>query len=200
MTQRKVLEAIKFFEAKNLEKRFHFLENKVLKQNLAIKLQYVHFLLRLEEGYELPGALRYSTFKTIIIFTASIIEALINNKLHQLIKEGRIEEVQMMGKEEKFSIVKDFQRISDSEEICGIKRTRKSKKLTEKNDFQELNRAAKRSGLFNETLFKQAEKIRQIRNKIHPYPLKEVDDKYTKAEINSLFAITGNIIKRIENY
>lgn len=42
--------------------------------------------------------------------------------------------------------------------------------------------------------------LEELRNKIHPYSLKEVDDKYSKNEINNIFAMTSKIIERIENY
>jgi len=105
-----------------------------------------------------------------------------------------------MKKSEKLSLFKGYKKISDTQEICGILKTTKSEKLSSKINFQELNRAAKRSGLFNDRLFKEAEKIREERNRIHTYSLKEVDDKYTKAEIDEIFAITKTIIERVESY
>lgn len=201
MAKKNFHNSIKFIELEDLKNnRFIFVKNEILRENIAIKMQYIVFLVSLEEEYELPGAVTYSTFKTIIIFTASIIEALINYKLHELIKEDKIDEKKIMSKNEKLSIVKEFQKISETEEICGIKKTTKIKKLSERIDFQELNRAAKRSKLFTETIFTKAEKIRETRNKIHPYALKEVDDKYTKNEINNIFAIASEIIERIEKY
>lgn len=201
MAKKQFNDSVKFVELEDLKNnRFSFVENEILRENIAIKMQYIVFLLSLEEEYELPGAVTYSTFKTIILFTASIIEALVNYKLHELIKKNKIDESKIMGKDEKFFIVKQFHKISNTEEICGIKKTVKPKKLSERIDFQELNRAAKRSGLFTKELFEKAEKIREIRNRIHTYALKEVDDKYTKDEINSIFSMASLIIERIENY
>jgi len=201
MAKKKFHDSIKFVELEDLKNnRFSFIQNEILRENIAIKMQYIVFLVSLEEEYELPGAVTYSTFKTMIIFTASIIEALINYKLHELIKAQKIDEKRIMGEDEKLSIVKKFQKISESEEICGIKKTTKPKKLSERIDFQELNRVAKKSGLFDETIFKKAEKIREARNRIHPYGLKEVDDKYTKDGINNIFSMASGIIERIENY
>ncbi len=201
MTKQTFQNSIKFVELEDLKKnRFSFVQNKILRENIAIKMQYIVFLVSLEEEYELPGAVTYSTFKTIIIFTASIIEALINYKLHQLIEKGRIDEKKIMKKEKKLSMIKEFQKISDTEEICGIKQTTKTKKLSEKIDFHELNRTAKRSGLFTDEVFTKAETIRKTRNRIHPYALKEVDDKYSKDEINNIFAMASVIIDRVEKY
>lgn len=201
MTKKASLSSVKFIELEDLQSnRFKFIENDVLRENISIKMQYIVFLISLEEEYELPGAVRYSTLKTIIIFTASIIEALLNYKLHSLISEGRIFEKDIMGKEERLSIVKDPVKISETEEIFGIKKVKKIKKLNEKIDFHELNRAAKRSGLFTENLFKMSEKIREDRNKIHAYSLKEVDDKYSKKDIFEVFSFAKTIIERVEIY
>ncbi len=201
MAKRQLYNSIKFVELEGLKNnRFSFIQDPILRENIAMKMQYIVFSLSLEEEYELPGAIKYATFKTIIIFTASIIEALINYKLHELIRNKIVAEDKIMGKEQKFSIVKQFQSISSTEEICGIKRTTKPKKLSERIDFQELNRIAKRSGLFDNEIFQKSEKIREARNRIHPYTLKEIDDKYTKVEINQTFIAAGAIIKKIEQF
>lgn len=193
--------SVNFIELERLkEGRFGFLSNEILRENLAIKMQYIIFLVSLEDEYELPGALTYSTFKTIIIYTASIVESLINYKLHQLMDEKRVDGARVMGMEEKYQMIKEAYKISEKEKICVVKKVTKPKKLSERMDFQDLNRAAKRSGLFNDELFKKAEKIRDARNRIHPYSLKEVDDKYTKKDIDLIFAMASDIIKRIERY
>ena len=55
-------------------------------------------------------------------------------------------------------------------------------------------------GLFTMDLYEKSEFIRKFRNKIHPYALKKVDDKYTKTDINEVFSIASEIIDRIENF
>ncbi|MBU2524344.1 hypothetical protein KKG71_04075 [Patescibacteria group bacterium] len=140
-------------------------------------MQYIVFLVSLEEIYQLPGSVIYSTFKTIIIYTASIIERLIHYKLDELIKSERIKAEDVMGEEEKYSDCKILYDISGKEKICGIKKVLKSKKLSDDTNLIDLNRAAKRSGLFTRDLFDKSEEIRKARNSIHPYGLKEVDDK-----------------------
>jgi len=84
MAKKKFHNSIKFVELEDLKNnRFSFVQNEILRENIAIKMQYIVFLVSLEEEYELPGAVTYSTFKTVIIFTASIIEALVNYKIHE---------------------------------------------------------------------------------------------------------------------
>lgn len=195
------LDGVKFVELKDLkENRFSFVENKVLRENIAIQMQYIVFLVSLEEEYELPGAVTYSTFKTIIIFTAAIVESLINYKLHEMVECGRCEPENIFENEEKDSDEKLLYKISESEKIIALKRVIKPGKLTDESKMIELNRAAKRCGLLTEPLFKKAEAIRTMRNKIHPFALKKIDDQYSKADINEVFKMTAEIVKRIENY
>ena len=69
--------------------KFGFVNNEILRENLAIKMQNIMFLDDLSEHFELPGSVSYPTYKTIII-SSSIVESLINYKLHELIKSGKI--------------------------------------------------------------------------------------------------------------
>lgn len=200
MAKKKLHYSVKFAEVKDLEKRFNFIKSPILKENIAINMQYIVFLLSIEAEYELPGAVTYSTFKTIILFTASIIESLIHHKLSELVAEKKIKEDQIMSKEKKYPCIKELHKISTNERICGVREIINSKKLSDDTDFCELNRAAKRCELFTEDIFRKAEKIRTMRNRIHPYGLKEVDDKYKKQDIDDVFSMARIIIERIEKY
>lgn len=125
---------------------------------------------------------------------------MIHYKLNELILTGKIKEESIIKSEETLSIIKTPIRISDNEEVFGIKKTIKTKNLPETADFSSLNHAAKKSGLFPPDVFEKAEELRRLRNRIHPYALKEVDDKYTKEEINNVFSIASLIIERVQNY
>jgi hypothetical protein len=48
-----------------LEERFLFVANKTLRTNLAISLQYLIFLITIEEEITLPGPTSYSLLKTL---------------------------------------------------------------------------------------------------------------------------------------
>lgn len=201
MIKKKQLKEIKFIEIADLTNgRFSFVKSSILRENIAIKMQHIIFLLSLEEEYELPGSITYSAFKTIIIYTASIVESLIHYKIEELVKSKKITHKNFMGTEDVYSDCKVLYKVSDYETICGVKKNKKEKKLKKDTNFLQLSRAAKRIGLFDQILFDAAEDIRKTRNRIHPYSLKEVDDKYTKEEINKIFAMTNKIIARIETY
>ena len=194
------LKIIQSTKTERLKKRFDFIDDNILKENVVINMQYITFLYSLERKYKLPGATTYSAFKTIILYTASIVESLLNYKLKELIEKGEIESNKIMTTEEKYIYIADLYSISSEEKICGVKKVKKHKQLDNKTIFLDLNKAAKRCGLFNEQLFKKSEKIRKMRNKIHLAALTEIDNKYSQSDIDNVFKITKDIIDRIENY
>lgn len=202
MTKKKEkLKKTRFIEVEYLKKeKFDFIKNDILKENIAINMQYVIFLYSLEREYELPGTTTYSSFKTIILYTASIVESLLNYKLKELIEEERIESNKIMTTEDKYIYIADLHIISSKEKICGVKKVKKHKQLDNKTIFLDLNKAAKRCGLFNEQLFKKSERLREMRNKIHLAALTEIDNKYPQSDIDNVFEIAKDIIDRIENY
>ena len=201
MIKKKRLKNIQFAEVESLKKeKFDFVKDDILRENIAINMQYVIFLYSLEREYELPGATTYSAFKTIILYTASIIESLINYKLKELIKEGKIESSEIMTIEEKYIHIANLHVISSEEKICGVRKVKRYKQLDDKTIFLDLNRAAKRCNLFNEQLFKKSEKLRKMRNKIHLATLTEIDNKYSQSDIDNVFEIAKDVIERIENY
>lgn len=199
--EKKRLKDTRFVEVEYFKKEnFDFIKNDILKENIAINMQYVFFLYSLEREYELPGATTYSAFKTIILYTASIVESLLNYKLKELIKEGKIESSEIMAVEDKYIHIADLHIISSKEKICGVKKVKKYKKLTDRTTFKDLNKVAKNCNLFNERLFKKSEKLREMRNKIHLATLTEIDNKYLQSDIDNIFEITKDVINRIEDY
>jgi len=201
MPKSKFPKSVKFVDIEDLKQyRFSFIKNDILKENIAMNMQFIIFLVTLDEEYELPGSLRYLTFKTIILYTASIIESLINYKLSELISDGKINSSKTMDMVEKYHDSKELYKISNTESVIGVIKSIKPSKLESNTDFIKLNRASKRCGLFDEKLFNKAEKLRDMRNKIHLSALNCVDDKYSKDEINEVFKIAKDLIERIEKY
>lgn len=198
--KKETLGLIKFVETGDLQDRFAFVDNETLKANIAIKMKHIVFLVSLEEEYDLPGAITYSVFKTVIIYTASIIESLVHFKLRQLINEGRAEESKMMGNEKKYSNWNKLYEISRLEKVFGVVETLKPKKLNSNTSFRDLNKVSKKVGLFDENLFEKSEEIRELRNRIHLYSLKDVDDQYSKNDIADIFSMTGELVDRVETY
>jgi len=194
------LKKIQLAKTKHLRKRFGFVGDDILKENIIINTQYIVFLRSLDSKYEIPETVSYSVYKTIILYTASIVESIINYKLRELIKEGKIKNDQIMNIEEKYIHIADLYNISPKEKVCGIRKVKRRKQLVDDTIFIDLNKAAKRCNLFNERLFKKSEKLRKMRNKIHLSALSNVDDRYSQSDIDNSFEIAKDVIERVENY
>jgi len=84
------------------EERFDFIQNEILKSNLAISMQYIAFLIKIETDFKITGAVEYSIFKNIIQYTASIVEGTLNYGLETAIKKGLVQESEIMPEERSY--------------------------------------------------------------------------------------------------
>lgn len=185
-------------EVEFLESRFRFIKNTDLRTNLSISLQYVIFLITIEEELTLQGPVSYSIFKDMVLNTAAIVEGTLHYLLNQLIKEKRIDPEKILTKEEKYSNKKILYTTEDGTEICGIYLTKKPAKLRYNTNFQEINRVCKRAKLISEELFKEVEELREKRNKIHLAGLKREDDLFGKKDIQSAFKTATSVLALVE--
>lgn len=108
----------------------------------------------------------------------------------------------IMGFEWKRDKSKEIITLDDGKIVKGVIEHKAFNSLSTETQFIELNRAAKRSTLFNETLFKDAEEIRARRNKIHIAGLKDLDDNYSKSDVidsvdkfTKIFARTKKVLE-----
>lgn len=183
-----------------LEKRFIFIKDSTLKTNTIITLRYIIFLINLEREESLPGPIIYSMYKDIIVQTATIIEACVHYTLKQFIEQDKVKSSEVMTeewKEEKCEILLELE--NGNKQVCGVIRHRASDRLTHNTQFISLNRACLKAKIFTDQLFKEAEELREARNKIHLAGLTAVDDLYKKEEVDKYFEYATNILKRIED-
>ena len=183
-----------------MEGRFGFIDDRTLRENVAIYVQYITFLVSLDEEYDV-GILTYSIYKDIVVHTAHVVESLVNYKLQKLIADGDLEENGLAGYEEKLHQKKEIHKCNeDGSSYVAGKLLKKPNKIKDDTKFLLLNRAGKKAGLLTKGLFDDCEEIRNMRNKIHLSGLKRVDDKYSKSDISNLFKITEKIIDRVRDY
>lgn len=97
---------------------FPFVDNDALRANLDNTIQHIAELVAIADSYD--RILSSSFRKTVIISTASIIEALLQWKLKKKIKAEKIE----LSKEWKCYDVRVLHKINTSEEVVGAKRRR----------------------------------------------------------------------------
>lgn len=179
-------------------KLFGFVQGDVLKENAALTLQYSSFLLSIEAAFELPGPIRYSLFKNAIIGFASIVEALLVDKLCSLMKAGKVE-LNLLGEVAEYEEIAKIYRTS-KKNIIAVDKKMISKQIGSETKFQEISRAAKRCGLLDDALFKEVEDLRKKRNKIHLAALNEVDDKYDRSDVEKASNILKKVRMRVKNF
>ena len=180
-----------------LEENFSFVKNDTLRANIAIAFQYIIFCLQISNNVE--GPLCYSTYKTIIVYTSSIVESLIHYCLRELIDGNVVDSSEIMASDWKLLEISQLYMVSENEFIVGATKKRTSERLTDKSMFISLNRAAKRAEIFDEDLFGKAEELREKRNSIHLAGLENVDDLYEKKDVERFFKIAADIRQAIED-
>ena len=185
-------------EVEYLESRFVFIENATLKTNLSISLQYVTFLIMVEEEFTLQGPISYSLYKNIILHTASIVEGTLHHLLEALIKRKEIDSEKVLGNEEIYVNKKVLYKTEDGLEVCGIHIKKKPVKLKRNTNFVVINRACKKAILLSKKLFEDVENLREQRNKIHLAGLSEVDDLYEKKDIQKAFDTAKEVLDLAE--
>ncbi len=180
------------------QQKFIFIKDEIQRLNLIINIQYIIFMLNLNKKISIPEQIRYSIFKNIIIYCASITESLINYKLQELLKNGIIKIEEMSKKNKKYFNEKTLYEISNNEKVCGVQIKEVYSNIEDETQFIDLNRSAKRCALFDDELFCLAEELRGMRNKIHLKGLKKVDSCYSKQDIERAFFIVSKVMNRIK--
>jgi len=183
--------------AQDLEKRFVFINNEVLRKNLAINLQYIIFLIQQEEENELPGTITYSIYKNLILYTTSIIEGLLIHTFKKLLDDGKVSPKSMKASKN-FKEIKEIYKIDSSESIISGKLIRGNEKFTRRTSFHDVIQASKKAKIIDKTLLAEIDELREKKNKIHLAGLNIVDDYYSKGEVDAVFDLAQRFTTAIE--
>ncbi len=165
---------------------FPFVDNDTLRANLDIAIHHITELVAIADNYD--KTLSSSFRKTIIINTASIIEALLLWKLRKKIKTKEVE----LSNEWRFYDVITLYKISASEVVIGAKR-KKEKKQLDKLDFVYIIDLCVNHKIVTEQFSKELHKVRKLRNKLHLGGLEEVEKEYTKEDLNFVFKVAEKV-------
>lgn len=184
----------------DLKARFHFIDDETLRENVALSFQYIIFLIAvLDEAGAEGSSIASSTHKDIVAQTACVIEACTHHVLDRYIKASKVEARDIMPKEERFVDSKVLHEFSPGERLLCVRETNRIEKFTQKTQFKSLNKAALTAKIFDETTFKKADELREMRNKVHLAGLSAVDSSYTKADSNKAFELAKGVLERIES-
>jgi len=184
-----------------VENRFAWIDDELLRQNVAIYMRYIIFLLNCSEEEHI-GTLKYSLYKNILIYTASIVEGILSYAINKEIESGG-SSAKILGKGIKYSslaVVRDPSYTTSLEKLHIMKVTKYDKYGTkDRVDFKDLTHAAKQAGILDQRLYDRAEGLRNKRNTIHLSLLTvNSDDYFDKEEVDEAFSCAGDVIKVIE--
>ena len=165
---------------------FPFIDNDALKNNLDTTFRHIVELVAIADEYD--KILSSSFRKTIIIYTASVIEALLLWRLKKKIKSTKVE----LSDKWKYYNIKILHQIDTSEEIIGGNR-KKEKKDINKLDFVRVIDLCVKHGIITEQFSEKAHKVRELRNRLHIGGLAEIEKEYTKKDLNFVFGVAKKV-------
>ena len=172
---------------------FPFINQQILRSNLDLTFIHIIDLLALSESesYKNKKAFVSSLRKTVIINTASIIEALLLWKLKQVSKAKTIK----LSNKWKYFEIKQIYKINDSQEaIAGLRKL--EQKNIDKLDFLRITDLCQKHNILrSEILRKNIDKVRKLRNRMHIGGLKEIEKRYTNKDLELCFKVFKKIKK-----
>lgn len=168
---------------------FPFVDDAILRENLDIAFDHLTELAYLCETPKYNPVLKSSFRKTTIIYTASIIEAL----LLWLLKK-RINEVDLKKETKIFQISKDIYKINSEEKIVLGKEVIKIESIKfSKLNLGEINVLCRSNGLIVDKMFKDVDRVRELRNRQHIGNLEVVEKDYTKTDLEFVFSVAREV-------
>lgn len=182
-----------------LEERFSFIEDDILRKNISIEFQYIIFLIAILDETDIEGkVLASSVHKDMILHAATIVESCVHYCLRKYIDRDLIRSSDVMPQEWRNESHHILYKISDDKRVSGVVEHKAIEHLTDKTQAVVVNRAARDAGILTKGLFEKAETLRNQRNRIHLSGLQVVDKKYSKIESASAFALAKEVIERVE--
>lgn len=170
---------------------FPFVDDKVLQSNLDQAFAHIVDLLALSESFQYKGkALLVSSLrKTIIIHTASIVEALLLWKLKHVCKEDNIELVD----EWKYYNIVTIYKVSNSEEaIAGLRK--REKKSMDRLDFVRIIDLCQKYKIIKSKKFRDnIDNVRDYRNRLHIGGLLKIDAEYGRKDLEICFNVAQKV-------
>lgn len=180
------------------ERRFAFIDNETLKRNIAIAFEYIVFLIAVAGEEKHKRLIRSSIYKDILVYTGTIIEACLAHVLEKYIAAGKLSKSKVLvpkWKEEASGVIHNFNK---KRRIRYVTEHLIHEDMTDTTHFVEINRACLRGKILTQKEYEIAEEIRTRRNKLHMYALKNIDNSYSKEDLDEFFEKATVIIDKVE--
>jgi hypothetical protein len=173
-----------------LGSNFPFVGSEVLRQNLDEAFDHITILLPFSESVTYNESAKSAFRKTIIIYTASIVEALLFYVLDKKFTENDIADFYScweLQNEKTLYTVSDTYRI-----VAGEYKKILGKAGKEKMNLRQISELLKTNKIINQNLFEKIDEIRVLRNEQHIGTQKKVK-VYAKKDIERAFSIAREV-------
>lgn len=176
---------------------FAFVTDAVLRSNIDRVHELILELVLLSdsEGYRERHSLVNGIRKTIIIYVASIVEAMLLWKIKQKSSTNEIE----IDDEWEYKSPKLIHRLTepDGTEIIWCQR-KKVKKSISRLDFLHIIRLCESHRILSgEKLIEDVHKIRELRNTLHIGNLNDIDREYKPEDLESCFSVLERVKSKL---
>lgn len=169
---------------------FDFISNQTLRNNLDIAFDHVLTLIPFSESKSYRKLAKSSFRKTIIIYTASIIEALLFDHIQKKCSESDFTS-------EKWEIENPriLYEIDGKNKIVGGNYVLKPTVLQpDKMNLGIINKLLHDKNLINNDLYKKIDKVRLLRNDQH-FGTHQVIKEYDKSDLEFVFSVARDVKK-----
>ncbi len=173
---------------------FSFIKEKILRENLQITFNHILILIQLSKSTGFDEDIKGSFKKTIIINTASIIEAL----LYYLLKNSITEE-KLIKKIKVFKVTKEVYSLNNADILVIGKYNLQEKIILKKLNLEQLNNCCLDFELVKKDLTDEISKVRELRNKQHLATLPNIDNLYSDLDLEYVFSVARKVKKIVKD-
>ncbi len=173
---------------------FDFVDSLSLRNNLDVAFDHILTLIPFSESKSY-GVLEKSSFrKTIIIYTAYIIEALLFNQVNKKCSED-----DFISHKWELENPKELHIIDDKHKVVGGKYVLKPTKLQlDKINLAIINKLLHDKKLINDDMFGRIDKVRILRNDQH-FGMHTAIKEYTKTDLEFVFSVAKDVKELVQN-
>jgi len=156
---------------------------------MDIAFDHLTELVYLSESSNYNPILKSSFRKTTIIYTASIIEAMLLWFL-----KNKISETELKRETKIFKISKEIYKINDKEKIVLGEDVVKTEQVKfSKLNLVDINTLCKENSIITDSIYKDVDRVRELRNKLHIGTLTAIETDYSKDDLEFVFSVAKEV-------
>lgn len=168
------------------------MDSGTFEQNVRWNIEQI--AVQFGHAQKVKGRARSGYYKTAIILTASVVEAL----AFKILSKSTIEMPLMDWQCKNSALLSEFYQSKNGCKLSLCERFRPVFKLERNTDFKKVNEVCLKLKIFSKKFFEKIEKVRELRNKIHIQGLNNIDRSYTKKELEFVSSVMNELLNKIK--